>query len=245
MRYVDCHVHIVDYPHPDEVLSFASAQGMMLFSVSTDVKTAKMSLEQKERSQNSVKSFVGIHPSEALTEKDPMGILRLVERADGIGEIGLDPQYSEVSEKSKQMEVFVAQIQSAEVNGKPVQVHTRGAENTCLDTLGSYNLPRVLLHWFEGEQLVRAAADRGYYISLGPALLFSKKIARIAKSCPPDLLLTESDGPVSFKAIGGAGGPHAVPSVVFRLCQLLGKDYLDLSAKLVKNAETFIATGKG
>jgi TatD DNase family protein len=245
MRYVDSHVHLPHYPNLGELLSFASSQEMMLFSVSTNVKTAEMGLEQRERFQNSVKSFVGIHPSDALVERNPGEIASLVKRADGVGEIGLDPHYSEVSRKSKQMEVFVAQIQSAEDNRKPVQVHTRGAEKTCLETLGSYELPRVLLHWFEGEQLVHQAADRGYYVSVGPALLSSKKIMTIAKSCPTDLLMTESDGPVSFSAIEGVSGPYTVPSVVFRLSQILKKDYFDLLAKLVKNAESFLAPGKG
>ncbi len=192
-----------------------------------------------------MKSFVGIHPSEALVEKDPAAITKLAKRADGIGEIGLDPHYSEVSENGKQMEVFVAQVQLAESSRKPVQVHTRGAERACLDNLGSYNLSRVLLHWFEGEPLLRDAVDRGYYVSVGPALLFSKKMTRIAKSCPPELLLTESDGPVSFRALGGSGGPYAVPSVVFRLAEVLRVDYIDLSSKLVDNAEAFLGTAKG
>ncbi len=218
---------------------------MTLFSVSTNTKTAEVGLGQSRRFPETVKSFVGIHPSEALIENDPGTIARLAERADGIGEIGLDPHYSEVSENGKQMRVFVAQVRLAESCKKPVQVHTRGAERACLDTLGSYDLPRVLLHWFEGEPLLGEAADRGYYVSVGPALLFSKKMARIAKSTPPDLLLTESDGPVSFRAIGGARGPYAVPSVIFRLSEMLRVDYFDLSAKLVKNAEAFLAAAKG
>ncbi len=213
--------------------------------MSTNAKTAEIGLEQRRRFQDNVKSFVGIHPSEALIENDPGPITNLAKGADGVGEIGLDPHYSEVSETGKQMKVFVAQIRLAESSGKPVQVHSRGAERACLDTLGSYDLPRVLLHWFEGESLIREATDRGYYMSVGPALLISKKMERIAKFCPPDLLLTESDGPVSFRALGGASGPYAVPSVIFRLSEILRVDYFDLSAKLVKNAEAFIAAAKG
>ncbi len=44
---------------------------MRLFSVSTNAKTAEIGLEQRGRFQDNVKSFVGIHPSEALVEKDP------------------------------------------------------------------------------------------------------------------------------------------------------------------------------
>lgn len=245
MRYADCHIHVMDYIQPDPVLSFASAQGMMLFSVSTNAKTAERGLEQRERFHNTLKLFVGIHPSEATIESQPEVISKFAKRADGIGEIGLDPRYSEVSEKSTQMRVFLDQLRLAETSRKPVQVHTRDAEGTCIGSLASYELPRVLLHWFEGEPLLNEAAGRGYYVSVGPALLYSKILARIAKAYPLDLLLTESDGPVSFRALGDAGGPYLVPSVVFRLSEILRMDYLDLSAKLVKNAETFLFRAKG
>ncbi len=241
MRYVDAHVHMAEYTQPDELLSFASAQGMMVFSVSTNAMTARLGLEQRERFGKTLKTFVGVHPSEATIETDFAALQRFADRADGIGEIGLDPRYSDVSKKSAQMATFLKQVELAEKKRKPLQVHSRNAEGPCLEALGSYELRGVLLHWFQGESFLQRAAQRGYFISLGPALLYSKKLARIARVHPPDLLLTESDGPVTFEPLGVAGGTYTVPSVVFRLSQLLRVDYFELSAKLVNNAEAFLS----
>ena len=220
----------------------ARIRGMGLISVGVSPAEAAPSLKLRDQSPDTVKCFIGVHPSEAVSTAVGLGDLSpLWEAADGVGEVGLDPKYSEVSVKSAQMELFRAQVEVAGRLKKPLQVHSRGAEVACLDVLDGYSLGTLLMHWFEGEeQLARVLSRPRTYLSFGPAILYSKKLLRIAKRCPPESVLVESDGPVAFAALGGAGGPGLVPSVAFRLAELWGKSLDEAVAQLSLNAESYL-----
>jgi len=194
-----------------------------------------------------VRVFLGVHPSEAKRDLDLQELERLTASADGIGEIGLDPKYSGISGRSAQMDIFTRQLELAERLEKPVQVHSRNAEKACLAALAAYRLPRVLLHWFEGGDLAKLTAGRGYYVSFGPTLLYSRRLERIVSSYPPDLLLTESDAPVKYPPLGASiSGPLLVPSIVFALARLKGLQFEEMQRKIIDNSRRYlIETGKG
>jgi TatD DNase family protein len=183
-----------------------------------------------------VKAFLGVHPSEAEAGDDLEWFEEALHEATGAGELGLDPKYSEVSPKSMQMTTFLKQLETVEGTGKPVQVHSRGAEKECLDVLSSYGAKPVLLHWFQGEAELKEADDRGYFVSFGPALLQSKKLQRMASNLDPAHLLAESDGPVTFAGLGGAGGSSLIPTVVFKLAELWKLAFSEAEQRLLRNS---------
>lgn len=248
MAQIDVHIHLADYPEPLEVVRYAQATGSRLLATSTDRASSERNLALAARFGARVEAFVGIHPSEAMVsggEIPPSWLERALVDALGAGEIGLDPRYSDVSEPSPQMKLFSYQLSLAEKLQKPVQVHTRGAERLSLEGLSSHTLSRVLLHWFESEELAVTAAGKGYYVSFGPALLYSKRLARMASTYPEDLILTESDGPVTFAPLGGTGGPCLVPSVLFRLSELRRKTYQEMSDAVWANSLSYLGAGTG
>jgi TatD DNase family protein len=237
----DAHVHLPAYLDSEEVVADASKRGMRLLSVCVSPAEAAPNLKLRDGNPDAVKYFIGVHPSEAASTLAVPELSSLWEAADGVGEVGLDPKYSEVSAKSAQMELFRAQVEVAGRLKKPLQVHSRGAEATCLDVLDGYSLGSVLMHWFEGEELVGRVLSRPRtFVSFGPAILYSKKLLRIAKRCNPDAVLAESDGPVAFAALGGAGGPGLVPSVAFRLAELWGKSLDEAFLQLSLNSERYL-----
>jgi len=235
----DAHVHLPAYPDPREVVADAKRRGMRLVSVGVAVEEASLGLRLRDESSEAVRCFIGVHPSEAASTPTGLDALSpLWESADGVGEVGLDPKYSEVSSGSAQMELFKAQVGVAGRLKKPLQVHSRDAESTCLDVLDGYSLGPVLMHWFEGEELLaRALSRQRSFVSFGPAILYSKKLQRMAKRCSPDAVLTESDGPVAFSALGGVGGPGLVPSVAFKLAELWREGLDEAVAQLSLNAK--------
>jgi TatD DNase family protein len=238
----DVHVHLPAYPEPREVVAVARRRGMRLVSVGVSPAEAAPSLRMRDESPDAVRCFIGVHPSEAASTPDGLDALSpLWEAADGVGEVGLDPRYSGVSSGSAQMELFKAQVEVAARLKKPLQVHSRGAEGACLEVLEGYSLGPVLMHWFEGEELLGRVLSRPRaFVSFGPAILYSKKLSRMAKRCPPEAVLTESDGPVAFAALGGAGGPGMVPSVAFRLAELWGKSLDEAVAQLSLNEKSYL-----
>jgi TatD DNase family protein len=238
----DAHVHLPAYPDPREVVADAKRRGMRLVSVGVSVTEASPGLRLRDESPDVVRCFIGVHPSEAASTPAGLDALSpLWGAADGVGEVGLDPKYSEVSSGSAQMELFKAQLAVAGRLRKPLQVHSRDAEGTCLDVIDAYSLGPVLMHWFEGEELLaRALSRQRSFVSFGPAILYSKKLQRMAKRCSPDAVLTESDGPVAFAALGGARGPGLVPSVALKLAELWGESLDDAVAQLSLNAERYL-----
>ena len=187
-----------------------------------------------------MKAFVGVHPSEALKTTDLSWLAQDLRRATGIGEIGLDPKYSEMGRGSPQMKTFLAQLEVAQAGSKPTQVHSRDAERECLDVLGGFALPSVLLHWFQGEGLLQDVVERGYYVSFGPSLLYSKKLQRMAMGSPHGQVLVETDSPVPFGPLGGVHGPSLVPSVVFKLSELWGQGFEETRGVVTVNSMRFL-----
>jgi TatD DNase family protein len=220
--------------------------GLTLLAVSIDRDTSMRSLEVAKRYPGTVMAFVGVHPSEATKVGNVDWLEAMLPQAGGCGEIGMDPKYSETGPGSQQARIYEAMLDFAEKAGKPVQVHSRDAENACLQLLTRYSPRGVLMHWFEKEELVQAVGDRGYYVSFGPALLYSKKLQRLAASIDRSLVLTESDGPVSFGPLGGVGGPPLVPSVAFELARVWKVGFDEASEILVRNLDGYAgSSGKG
>jgi TatD DNase family protein len=237
----DAHVHLPAYPDPEAVVSSAARRGMRLALVCVAPAEAAPSLDLRTRHPNILKCFVGVHPSEAASSPRALEELSpFWDAADGVGEVGLDPKYSEVSASSAQMRLFRGQVEVAARTKKPIQVHSRGAEAACIDVLDGYPMGPVLMHWFEGEEVIGRVLSRARtYVSFGPALLYSKKLQRVALRCPPETVLVESDGPVTFAALGGPQGPGLVPSVAFRLAELWGRSFDEAAVQLSSNAKGY------
>ena len=243
MPLFDAHLHLSDYPSPEEVVSLASWCGLGLLASSVDRLSSEKTLGLAQAHARSVLPFVGVHPSEAEKGRDVSWLRGALEAAAGLGEVGLDPKYSGVERGGAQLAVLESQLEQAQRAGKPVQVHSRGAETACLDVLGTFDLKSVLMHWFEGEDRLGTLADRGYFLSFGPALLYSKKLRRMASSCDRRMALTETDGPVAYAPLGGAHGPSLIPSVVFELARLWGTTFEGARQQVAENSLRYLYPG--
>ena len=239
MRFVDSHMHLAG-SDVEQALALASANETTLLACGTDRETSELALGTAESSSETVKAFVGVHPSEAAPGTSLAWLPDLLQRASGLGEVGLDPRYSEVTPQGAQMKAFRAQLEAARRVGKPVQVHSRDAERECLEVLESSGVKSVLMHWFQKEEALPAVIDRGYFVSFGPPVLYSKKAQRMALRSGPVNALAETDSPVPYGPLGGAHGPHLIPSVVFKLAQLWRLSFEDARVALAGNAIRFL-----
>ncbi|MEM3830407.1 MAG: TatD family hydrolase [Conexivisphaerales archaeon] len=173
--------------------------------------------------QNSsmVSAFAGLHPNsdqdelEAFTEK----MRKNANSIDGIGEIGLDSRtYS-----NKQLKVFKAQLEIAEKLEKPVSIHSRGKVQEILDILPSFRLRKVLMHWPDctPSELSRIV-QRGYFVSFGPATVYSKRLSSLAMQASMESILVESDSPVKYGAcfLARESNPSYIVSVIFHIAMI-------------------------
>ena len=241
MRFVDSHLHA------DKAISGALSLGAenqtLLLTCGVDRKTSVKALSLASANPN-VRAFVGMHPSEVLKQRSLAWLHEALDEATGLGEVGLDPKYSATGPRSAQMKAFLAQLAEGARAGKPIQVHSRGAENECLDRLVSFGVRRVLMHWFQSEESLPRVIDSGYFVSFGPPLLYSKRLQRMAARCNRDQVLTETDFPVGYEPLGKLRGPLLVPSVVFRLAEIWGTTFEEARMTIAGNSNRFLGLGE-
>ena len=143
----------------------------------------------------------GIAPQEAMRHQDIK--IKLVEWEDeiqklpklvAIGEIGLDYHWAKTDEERfLQHECFISQLQLAERLNLPVVIHSRDAEEKCLEILQNFNLP-FMMHCFSGKsEVAKAAADRGAMISVPP--LRNKERRVYIRDLALENFVVESDAP--------------------------------------------------
>lgn len=245
MQFVDSHLHLEGQSDFDEI-STASSNNILLVTCGTDRQTSLGGIELALGHPEVIRAFVGIHPSEALKEEDPDWVKTALKSATGVGEIGLDPKYSSIGSRSRQMIVFRSLLGAAEDAEKPVQIHSRGAEAECLEILSQFDPKSVLMHWFQDEERLGELMGRGYCVTFGPALTYSKRLQRMAARANHDLVLVETDYPVPYAPLGRVKGPSLVPSVVFKIADLWGLGFDEVKASIARNSARFLGmTEKG
>src|SRR4030042_6115728 len=209
MKLVDAHIHLSDKEytgHTEELITDAKGANIVaLVSNSMDLETSLDSLKLAEKYPCMVYPALGIHPwnVNVLKENELEETLKLIDdNAEkktivAIGEIGLDIKYESIWDK--QLDVFNQMLKLAEKLQLPVIIHSRGTTAKIVEMLPSYNLKRVLLHWFSYPLTVLSdAVAHGYFITEGPPATYSSGIREVVEKVPLTNLLTETDGPVKY-----------------------------------------------
>lgn len=252
---VDAHVHLSDHllqNRVEQITLFLKASGTKVCSISTDIASSRTALAIANMLGAFGYTFVGIHPQWCVTESKEEFLnlfTRNLQKIDGIGEIGLDGTYSQDSTFLKMQDgMFEYMLGLAEKHSLPISVHSRGATSKTMDTLGKYNLKGVLLHWFSGtEQELSRANGKGYYISFGPSIVYSKRFQKLSENAAKDLLLIETDGPVSYGACFGGcmADPTFLASVWNSLAWTIRAKHDELEHQLNSNFSNYIGKSKG
>lgn len=256
MKFVDAHIHLSDQEYAanvNEVIAEAKrANVVAMVSNSMDLKTSVRSLELADQYPDVVYAALGTHPwsVNALTEAELQQTIDLISENRqnnalvAIGEIGLDYKYTDVWDK--QLKVFDEMLHLAEKFNLPVIIHSRGTTTKIIEMLPSYNLKKVLLHWFSNPiSALPKVVENGYLITEGPPTAYSNGIREVVKRIPLTNLLTETDGPVRFFKQPFAGKTTTsafIPTVVKAIAEIKKTDYASVAEQLVKNFEKFFQT---
>jgi TatD DNase family protein len=253
MKLIDAHVHLSDAEYAkcvDELVTDAKDSNVVaLVSNSMDLETSIGSLKLAEKYPGTVYPALGIHPwnVNVLKEHELEETLDLIyeqhqkKAVVAIGEIGLDYKYETVWEE--QLMVFDKMLRSAEKLDLPAIIHSRGTTAQIVDMLPSYNLKRVLLHWFSHPMsALYKAVDHGYFITEGPPTAYSNGIRQVVKKVPLTNLLTETDGPVKYYKApynGKLTTPSFIRTVVESVAEVKNMPVADVADQIAKNFELF------
>jgi TatD DNase family protein len=214
-----------------------------------DLETSLGSLKLAEKYPSTVYAALGIHPwnVKVLKENELEETVKLISEQSqkgtvaAIGEIGLDYKYETIWDK--QLMVFDKMLRLAEKLNLPAIIHSRGTTVQIVDMLPSYNLKRVLLHWFSHPMsALYKAIDNGYFITEGPPVAYSNGIREIVKKVPLSNLLTETDGPVTYRKPpynGKLTRPAFIRSVVEAVAEVKNMAVVDVAAQIASNFEGF------
>ncbi|MBN1318472.1 MAG: TatD family hydrolase [Anaerolineales bacterium] len=225
---IDAHAHVDRYDLVGAGALESSLEEITLHKIFTisnsmDVSSYHRNLEIGKLCDLVLPIF-GVHPWNAppvvnrLAELDPF-----VESSPMIGEIGLDHYYvKDASEFPAQVQVFEYFLAAARDQSKPVNLHTKGAEEQVLELLDRYEIQRAIVHWYSGPlDILADFIKRGVFFTIGVELLYSEHIRNITKMIPPGQLLTETDNPGGPKGfIGEPGMPVLIEQVVQGLAEL-------------------------
>jgi len=244
----DAHIHLSDTEYENDIpliLNCMKKLRIKACCVSMDYSSSKKTLELGKKS-DFILPFIGIHPEKA--QDDTESVFKLIDennkKISGIGEIGLDHTYSNSDEELlKQKEVFRTQLSFAEKFRKPVSIHSRKTLDEILEILPSYNIPTILLHWFDGnKKQLKQAMDLEYYVSFGPVMTYSKDKQVLLSKADKNRILVETDGPVRFSRCFGnkIAQIDFIPSVVFCASKVLHMNYDDLCNVLEQNSKQFL-----
>ena len=244
----DAHIHLSDTEYENDIpliLRCMKKLHIKACCVSMDYSSSKKTLELGKKN-DFVLPFIGIHPEKA--QDDTESVFKLIdennEKISGIGEIGLDSTYSNSDEElSKQKEIFRTQLSFAEKFGKPVSVHSRKTLDEILEILPSYNIPTILLHWFDGsKKQLQNAMDLDCYVSFGPVMVYSKDKQVLLSKANKDRILVETDGPVRFSRCfsNRTAQISFIPSVIFCASKVLHTNYENMCRILEQNSQRFL-----
>ncbi len=234
MNYVDAHLHLADPGYEgriEQVIEDADKNKITyLLSNAMDYETSTQTIGLAKRYPEKVLAAIGVHPwtvtnsTDCQLDKFEQLIVENPDTVRAVGEIGLDGKYTQDEGlKARQKEAFRFFVALAERRKLPVIVHSRQAVDEVLEELAEFDLPKVLLHWYDGpSERLKLIEERGYRISIGPAVFYSRRISEIAEKAGLDLILTETDGPVNYRGIfeGRPTQPSFVVDVVKRLAEI-------------------------
>lgn len=215
--YVDTHCHLNLFPNPTRTLD--SAADTVVVAV-TELPSQYRLLSTRFRQDRRVRVALGLHPLRAgrAGALEEGLLIRHLERADYVGEVGLDFSKHGRESQDAQLRVFERLLAEPSLRHKVVTVHSRGADRAVIERLRAARVAAIL-HWYTGStRLIDEALSAGMYFSINPAMLRSEKGRIVIAALPMDRVLTESDGP--FAKIGSRNtGPNDIASVVAELAK--------------------------
>lgn len=250
---IDTHIHLDDSRYNDdldEVLNRAREGGVKRFIIpGAHPDTLPRALQIAEANSD-VYFAVGVHPydMESFNELDFEKYAKH-EKCVAIGECGLDYYRLEGSddekekEKSRQKEIFKAQIELAKKYKKPLIVHIRDASRDSKKMLLDSDAKEVggVLHCYNADEELLSLAKEGFYFGIGGVLTFknARKLLNVLPKIPTEKLLIETDGPylTPMPHRGERNEPFYTTFIAQKMSDLLEIPLKDIKDITTQNAQ--------
>ncbi|NPB00478.1 MAG: TatD family hydrolase [Crenarchaeota archaeon] len=233
---VDSHCHLHEFP---DITIDKIAREFTVIAVSDDYPSSVKTIELAEK-YDSVIPCVGVHPwmVDKIDRDEVEKIEKIVEKAMCIGEVGLDTKFVPDT-IDRQREIFHHMLRIAREYSLPVNLHCAGTWREVYELVLKYDIDRANFHWYTGPlDLVDDIVEKGFFISINPAVKIQKKHQEVVKKLPLENMLLESDGPYEYRGI------RMEPFLIRETVEIVGKIKSIEPSKIVEvcreNARRFL-----
>ena len=256
-----CHLDFDDYASDrSQILERAKQAGVAeVITIGVDLTSSRRAIDLAKANW-SVYASVGIHPHNAhpLSDKDTKQLISLGTMPEVVayGEIGLD-FYRNHQSRSRQIACFEEQLGVARQLSLPLVLHDREAHQDVLQLLREGKAWEMggTMHCFSGDwSFARKCLDLGFCLSIAGPVTFGKSntLQDVARKCPLDRLLLETDAP--FLAPAPKRGKRNEPAFIIhtaeKIASLKGMPLEEVARQTTLNARSLFklpgpTTGRG
>ncbi len=218
-----------------------------------DLSSSRAALALAKAHPDVVFAGVGVHPHDATTYTDEVGmLLREMAREPevvAIGEFGLD-YYRMLSPREIQRAVFCAHLQLARECNLPCIIHVRDSHDDVIELLRTYGQGlRGVFHCFSGDvaQAEECLSFEGFLLSFaGPLTRQGNALPKVARIVPLDRMLVETDSPylVPKPLQVRRNEPLFVKYVAQKLAELRGMTLEEIAQVTTANAVRLFCLGE-
>jgi len=266
-KRIDTHAHINFSAYDadrDVVIDRAIKDGTYMINVGTEYESSKSAVLLAEKYETGVYAIVGLHPVHSSSSvQDKLELIsggyakELISEGEifddnkykellshpkvvGIGECGLDYFRTSTNSRSKQKEVFSAQIVLANEMKKPMMLHIRESYEDVLDILKGHVKVAGNVHFFAGNvDEARKFLDLGFTLSFTGVITFSDDYDDLVRFVPIDMIQAETDSPyvtpVPYR--GQRNEPLYVAEVIKTIAEIKNLPLYVVEEALLKNAK--------
>lgn len=245
---VDVHAHL-EFENFDKdrdgVIERAKKAGVVaIVNSGTDQKRCEQTLELAKK-YPIVKAALGIYPTETtrLTREEFENSLDFIRKNKksivAVGEIGLD-FHEEDDKKEEQKKNFKKLLELAEELKLPVIIHSRKAEQECIEMLEKSSIKKVMMHCFSGsKKLIKRCEKNGWTFSIPTNITFSEHFQMMAKEVSMSRILTETDAPFLPPVKGERNEPANVKLTVKKIAEIKKLDEEEVKKIIFSNYQKF------
>jgi len=244
---VDVHCHLEDESFSgdiDEVIKRAKEAGInTIINNGTNKIRNRKTIELSEK-YSMIRPALGLYPIDAIKMSDQeiddeiRFIEKNAEEIIAIGEIGLDYHWDQENH-DKQKEIFRKLLKLAKRLKKPIIVHSRKAEQDCVDMIEKSGLRKVIMHCFNGSKaMVKKISDNGWYFSIPANVVNAYQFQDIVKVVNINQLFTETDSPYLSPFRGkydGRNEPSHIIEAIKKIAELKGMDSQEVEKNIYMN----------
>ena len=199
--FIDIHSHIDICKKIDVLIKNAKKQNVKILTAGTSPKSNKEILKLKIKFTE-IEIALGIYPTDALKlanleiDSEIEFIRKNKEKISAIGEVGLDLKENSEQTLETQKENLTKFVSLARELNVPVVIHSRKAENECINLLEKLKYDKIIMHCFNGNmKLVNRIINNSWYLSIPANVKHSEHFQKIVEKTPLKQLFCETDSP--------------------------------------------------